>query len=145
MADVTAKLAVERLADYLAALSPTALRRQLGGGGEKIELFAHAADEQYAASVYSVVRAYGGRREYNPPPQLSVQVMTTAGTDADAMARADQLYAQLIDANGHPLRAVTVNGVIIDVLELQVPAKLGVRENLRVEAVFNFDLVYRPA
>lgn len=143
MADASAKLAIEKLADYIAGISPT-LRRSVSGSN-KIEVFAHAASEADAASVYSIVRMTGGNRPHNPPPMLRVQVMTIAMVDADALTRAELIQQRLIGSNNRPIRDVTSGSVVLNVNNLGVPALLGRRDNGRVDASFNFDLWYRPA
>lgn len=129
------------MADYLAS-APLSLART----GSAIAVFAHAAHEPSAAAIYSVLRCYDGRQDFNPPAWLALQVMTVAQGRADALARAEAIFNRLRSADAQPIVKVTVGAFeLLGVRGLRVPTVIGVRDNGRVDVSFNFEATYRAA
>jgi hypothetical protein len=111
-------------------------------------VWAHAADEDAAAAVYSVLRDYDARPTGAVlKPVLAMQWQTVGQSVRAVKLQSQKLLCTLLDADKQPIGPVTMGGfVLIKVLNLKPGATFTTRdERGRALAMFSFEAAFRAA
>jgi len=114
--------------------------------GEQRELYVHRMDRRDAAATASVLRLAGGPADaYLPTVVVTVQCLTQAADEAEALARAWAIRDVFRDGDGLPARGVELTTWRLVRVDLAgQPAALGALPDGAVDVAFNWTIEAVP-
>lgn len=119
------------LAKHIASTASLIFSPQLG---QTANLYIHMLpDNAPGGSVESVIRFTGGEaKRWDPLDRAFIQIMTRAPDQGEALGRAYAIYQALLDAEGRPLRRLSLGAQWLALeLDVDYPQTIGLDEKKR--------------